>query len=77
MRKASPTCRRPWCTSATSIRSRDDARLYASKLALAGSAVTYREARGMLHGFLRVRLTGPQAKREFEIITDFLSTHLR
>jgi acetyl esterase len=56
---------------------RDDARLYASKLALAGSAVTYREARGMLHGFLRVRLTGPQAKREFEIITDFLSEHLR
>ena len=55
---------------------RDDGRLYASKLALAGSWVAYREARGMLHGFLRVRLTGPQAKREFAAITDFLSAHL-
>jgi acetyl esterase len=55
---------------------RDDGRLFASLLARAGSWVTYREARGMLHGFLRVRLTGPQAKREFAAITDFLSAHL-
>ncbi len=55
---------------------RDDGRLYASKLAMAGTWVSYREARGMLHGFLRVRLTGPQAKREFAAITDFLSEYL-
>ncbi len=55
---------------------RDDGRLFASQLALAGTWVTYREARGMLHGFLRVRLTGAQAKREFAAITDFLREHL-
>ncbi|MDQ8727996.1 alpha/beta hydrolase [Bradyrhizobium sp. LHD-71] len=55
---------------------RDDGRHFASQLALAGSWVAYREARGMLHGFLRVRLTGPQARKEFAIITDFLSAHL-
>ncbi|MCC7281749.1 MAG: alpha/beta hydrolase [Acetobacteraceae bacterium] len=55
---------------------RDDGRLYASQLALAGTWVTYREARGMLHGFLRVRLTGTQAGREFAAITGFLREHL-
>jgi acetyl esterase len=55
---------------------RDDGRLYAAKLAMAGSWVIYREARGFLHGFMRVRVTGPQAKREFAAITDFLAEHL-
>jgi hypothetical protein len=30
----------------------------------------------MLHGFLRVRMSGPQARREFAAITDFLAAHL-
>ena len=55
---------------------RDDGRLFASQLAMAGSSVTYREVSGFLHGFLRVRLTGGQAKREFAAITDFLREHL-
>jgi acetyl esterase len=55
---------------------RDDGRLYASLLASSGNWVTYREAAGFLHGFLRVRLTGPQAKKEFAAVTGFLREHL-
>jgi acetyl esterase len=55
---------------------RDDGRLYAAALANAGTWVTYREARGMIHGFLRARLDGPGAKAEFDAICRFLREHL-
>jgi acetyl esterase len=55
---------------------RDDGREYAARLASAGCWVTYREARGMIHGFLRARLAGPGAKAEFEVICGFLRQHL-
>jgi acetyl esterase len=55
---------------------RDDGRAFAAKLALAGSPVTFREARGMTHGFMRARFFGPAAKAEFDFICTFLRTHL-
>lgn len=55
---------------------RDDGRLYAAKLALAGVDVTYREARGMIHGFMRARFTGAAAKAEYDRICAFLRAHL-
>ena len=55
---------------------RDDGRVYASKLALAGNWVTYREARGMIHGFMRARFKGAAARAEFDAICDFLRTSL-
>jgi acetyl esterase len=55
---------------------RDEGRAYAAKLALAGTDVTYREARGMIHGFMRVRFTGPDARREYGVVCDFLRHHL-
>ncbi|MEX2647818.1 MAG: alpha/beta hydrolase fold domain-containing protein [Alphaproteobacteria bacterium] len=55
---------------------RDDGREYAARLAQAVVWVTYREARGMIHGFLRARLAGPGAKAEFDAICRFLGEHL-
>jgi acetyl esterase len=55
---------------------RDDGRAYAAKLALAGNWVTYREARGMVHGFLRARFTGDAARAEFDVACAFLREHL-
>jgi acetyl esterase len=55
---------------------RDSARIYAAKLAAAGTDVTYREAPGMMHGFLRARFHGPAAKAEFDFICSFLALHL-
>lgn len=55
---------------------RDDGRVYAARLAEAGTDVTYREARRMIHGFLRARLAGPGARAEFDIICRFLKEHL-
>lgn len=51
---------------------RDDGRTYAARLALAGVDVTYREARGMLHGFMRARFTGSAARAEYDGICAFL-----
>ena len=51
---------------------RDDGRVYASKLALAGQRVTFREAKGMIHGFMRARLRGPAARAEFDAICALL-----
>ena len=65
-----------WVHSAEIDPIRDDGRVYASKLAMAGNWVTYREARGMIHGFMRARFTGAAARAEFEAICDFLSRHL-
>ena len=55
---------------------RDDGRVYASKLALAGTWANYREAKGMIHGFMRARFAGPGAKAEFDVICDFLRARL-
>ncbi len=65
-----------WIHSAEIDPIRDDGRVYASKLALAGNNVTYREARGMIHGFMRARFTGTAARAEFEAICGFLGLHL-
>jgi acetyl esterase len=55
---------------------RDDGREYAALLARGGVDVIYREARGMIHGFLRARFTGPAAKAEYDRICTFLRGHL-
>jgi len=55
---------------------RDDSRVYAAKLALAGVDVTYREARGMLHGFMRARFKGAAARAEYAAICGFLRQRL-
>lgn len=65
-----------WVHSAEIDPIRDDGRVYAAKLAMAGNWVTYREARGMIHGFMRARFTGAAARAEFEAICGFLSRHL-
>ena len=65
-----------WVHSAEIDPIRDDGRVYASKLALAGVDVTYREARGMIHGFMRARFLGAAAKAEFDAICEFLKSHL-
>jgi acetyl esterase len=65
-----------WVHSAEIDPIRDDGRVYASKLALAGVDVTYREARGMIHGFMRARFLGAAARAEFDAICDFLKHHL-
>jgi acetyl esterase len=54
----------------------DDARSYAERLAAAGSKVTLRAARRMIHGYLRARFTGPDALAEFVAPCRFLSEHL-
>jgi acetyl esterase len=55
---------------------RDDGRVYAAKLASAGSEVHFREAKGMLHGFMRARFVGAAARAEFEHIAGFLYAKL-
>jgi acetyl esterase len=65
-----------WIHSAEIDPIRDDGRAYAAKLALSGCNVTYREAKGMIHGFLRARFYGPAAKAEFDAICDFLRREL-
>lgn len=54
---------------------RDDGRLYVEKLIHAGSVVTYREAHGMIHGFMRARFESPAAQAEFDFICEFLRSH--
>lgn len=55
---------------------RDEGRDYAARLALAGVDVTYREAAGMIHGFMRARFTGAAARVEYQAICDFLRARL-
>ena len=55
---------------------RDEGRDYAARLALAGVDVTYREAAGMIHGFMRARFTGAAARAEYQAICDFLRSRL-
>jgi len=55
---------------------RDSARQYAAKLVMAGTATSYREGKGLVHGFMRSRFTGPASKAEFAEICAFLQHHL-
>jgi acetyl esterase len=55
---------------------RDDGRAFASRLALAGTETLFREAKGMIHGFMRARFHGPAAKAEFDFICAFLRDKL-
>ncbi len=55
---------------------RDEGRVYASLLARAGVDVTYREAKGMIHGFARAHVTGEGARAEFDALCEFLRRHL-
>jgi acetyl esterase len=50
----------------------DDGRLYAERLEAAGVPVEFRCAKGMIHGFLRSRLLGPDSAAEFGAICGFL-----
>ncbi len=65
-----------WVHSAEIDPIRDDGRVYASKLALAGNEAHYREAKTMIHGFMRARFTGPSAREEFAAICQFLREKL-
>jgi acetyl esterase len=65
-----------WVHSAEIDPIRDDGRVFASRLALAGGQVSYREARGMIHGFMRARFAGAAAAREYAEICAFLRRHL-
>jgi acetyl esterase len=65
-----------WIHSAELDPIRDDGRAYAAKIALSGGNVTYREARGMIHGFLRARFVGPASRAEFDAICRFLRGEL-
>ncbi|ESR26962.1 alpha/beta hydrolase [Lutibaculum baratangense] len=52
---------------------RDDARLYAARLAEAGIGVTFREDPQMVHGWLRARHTSPGARAGFAAICQALA----
>lgn len=65
-----------WVHSAESDPIRDDGRVFAAKLAEAGVNVTYREAKGMVHGFMRARFEGAAARAEYDAICRFLTEHL-
>ncbi|MCG8544204.1 MAG: alpha/beta hydrolase, partial [Alphaproteobacteria bacterium] len=50
----------------------DDGRLYAERLNAAGVPAEFRSAKGMIHGFLRSRLLGPDSGAEFAALCGFL-----
>lgn len=50
----------------------DDGRLYAERLKAAGVPTEYRCANGMIHGFMRARLLGPDSAAEFGAICAYL-----
>ena len=54
----------------------DSARIYAAKLVEAGVDTTYREAKGLVHGFMRLRFTGPASRVEYAEICGFLRHRL-
>jgi acetyl esterase/lipase len=54
----------------------DDGRLYAERLKAAGVSTEYRCAKGMIHGFMRARLLGPDSAAEFGAICAFLRRSL-
>ena len=55
---------------------RDSGRHYAAKLALAGSPVTYREAKGLIAGHMRARGISAAAKVEFDFFCNYLRNNL-
>lgn len=55
---------------------RDDGRIFAARLALAGVEVSYREAPGMIHGFMRARVQGTGVPHEYDLLCRFISSHL-
>ncbi len=55
---------------------RDDGRTYAAKLAMAGTPVQFREAKNMIHGFMRARFTGAAARAEFAAVCGFIRAQL-
>ncbi len=55
---------------------RDDGEIYAEKLRADGVDVTYRCAKLMIHGFLRVRALGPGGRAEFEAVVNWLKETL-
>jgi len=61
-----------WVHSAEIDPIRDDGRVFAARLAEAGVDVTYREARGMIHGFMRARFKSQAAGHEYALICRFL-----
>ncbi|MCB1739005.1 MAG: alpha/beta hydrolase [Gammaproteobacteria bacterium] len=65
-----------WVHSAEMDPIRDDGRVFASKLALAGTEVHYREAKGMIHGFMRARFKGAAAAAEYDAICNFMRQQL-
>ncbi|MDP6565561.1 MAG: alpha/beta hydrolase [Alphaproteobacteria bacterium] len=65
-----------WVHSAEIDPIRDDGRVFASRLAISGGQVTYREAKGMIHGFMRARFGSAAAAREYAEICAFLRRHL-
>jgi len=65
-----------WVHSAEIDPIRDDGRCFAAKLAMAGNHVTYREAKGMIHGFMRARFKGAAARHEYDLICRFLAENL-
>lgn len=54
----------------------DDGKVYADRLKAAGSAVTYRCAERMIHGFTRIHHLGPAVAHEFGLACGFLKRHI-
>lgn len=54
----------------------NDGKIYADRLRAAGTPVTYRCAERMIHGFTRIRHTGPAVAHEFDLACGFLKGHL-
>ncbi|MCB9930193.1 MAG: alpha/beta hydrolase [Alphaproteobacteria bacterium] len=65
-----------WVHSAQIDPIRDDGREFAARLAQAGVDVSYREAKGMVHGFMRARFLGAAARAEYDRICGFLRERL-
>ena len=62
-----------WVHSAEIDPIRDDGRQFAARVARDGGNVSYREARGMIHGFMRARGRGAAAHHEYSLICRFLA----
>ncbi|MGE3860626.1 MAG: alpha/beta hydrolase [Burkholderiaceae bacterium] len=55
---------------------RDDGRIFATRLIMAGVPTSYREARGMIHGFMRARIRGAAVQAEYDWLCSFLAAHI-
>ncbi len=52
---------------------RDEGRMYAEKLKLAGQKVTYIEYEGILHGFLNLYMIFPEGKASMDLVSDYIT----